>query len=467
MIRNRIEGLYHIQAAALMLAQSFGFWFLVASLQLLPFFDISDLSRYAVYNLAGILGFVIYLFQSDSSRLNLLAMDPLDNVRISSRQTLFIAIAIIFLMVATKDRTLSRMFLFTYIPVCFGINFVTNQFIPRYLSKLVFSTRHQNRTLLVGSGARVKRLNRWLHYTIPYGVNIEGIVSSGTTARRTCGFPVLGGLQDLDRILQEYAIEQVIMLETPKNAEAMSSIIESTDRRGTRLLICDDTAEKFRHPIGHFHHLGVDFITLREEPLQDPVNRILKRFLDICISLPVVLILLPLLSVIVWIFQRMESPGPLYYQQLRNGTKRSPFEILKFRTMDAENEAAAQQATVNDARVYPFGRFLRKTSLDEFPQFLNVLRGEMSVVGPRPHMLEHDAEFSKVMTDYHVRSYVKPGITGLAQVRGYRGEARSAEDIRSRALCDIEYIERWSPTLDLLIIVRTAMQVIRPLKTAY
>ena len=127
----------------------------------------------------------------------------------------------------------------------------------------------------------------------------------------------------------------------------------------------------------------------------------------------------------------------------------------------------AVQATKDDARIYPFGRFLRKSSLDEFPQFLNVLFGEMSVAGPRPHLVQHDDAFAKVVSDYRMRHYVKPGITGLAQCNGYRGEITEVGLLHKRVEHDIDYVRSWSPVLDLLIMVRTARQVLFPPKSAY
>jgi lipopolysaccharide/colanic/teichoic acid biosynthesis glycosyltransferase len=192
-----------------------------------------------------------------------------------------------------------------------------------------------------------------------------------------------------------------------------------------------------------------------------------KRALDVAIALPAVVFLLPPLALLVAIIHRVQSPGPLFYRQTRAGIQNRKFEIFKFRSMHADNPDAARQATKNDERVFTLGRFLRQSSIDEIPQFLNVLRGEMSLVGPRPHMVEHNAQFARVLESYHIRAFVKPGLTGLAQVRGFRGEARTTEDIRKRVECDIEYIERWSLTLDMFLVIQTAWQILRPPKSAY
>jgi len=166
------------------------------------------------------------------------------------------------------------------------------------------------------------------------------------------------------------------------------------------------------------------------------------------------------------LIQRFQSPGRVFYRQTRAGIQNHQFEILKFRTMHENNPDVARQATQGDERVYPAGRWLRRLSLDEVPQFLNVLRGDMSVTGPRPHLIEHNAQFAEQMSNYHIRTLVKPGITGLAQVRGFRGAA-SPEEIARRLESDISYLENWRLALDISIILRTIWQMIFPPRSAF
>ena len=155
------------------------------------------------------------------------------------------------------------------------------------------------------------------------------------------------------------------------------------------------------------------------------------------------------------------------FRQTRSGIGGGQFRIFKFRTMHAGSERDTSQAREQDSRIFPAGRWLRKTSLDEIPQFLNVLLGEMSVVGPRPHLPEHNSQWQRLLTAYNVRTVVKPGVTGLAQVRGMRGEAKTDEDVVRRIGADLEYIENYSPLVDLAIVIQTAWQVLFPKKTAY
>ena len=278
--------------------------------------------------------------------------------------------------------------------------------------------------------------------------------------------PILGGPQQLERVIQEHGINQVILLEFPLT-ESNQNIIRICDHLGIRLFILSDLEERLRHSVTHFEDGGFRFIGLREEPLENPLNRFCKRAIDLAISIPVMLIVFPLLSILVFLSQRLQSPGPLFHVQRRAGMQNRQFEILKFRTMRPDHDEVARQASHGDDRVYPLGHWFRRLSIDEVPQFWNVLKGDMSIVGPRPHLIEHNQQFSQLMQNYHVRTFVKPGITGLAQVRGFRGEARDPSDIENRITCDIEYLENWNLSLECDIILRTVVHVVFPPRSAY
>ena len=278
---------------------------------------------------------------------------------------------------------------------------------------------------------------------------------------------MLGASDELENVIRERGITQVILLEFPLFAEINRNIIRVCDQLGVRLLIVSDLEEKLRHSVTHFEDDGFRFIGLREEPLENPLNRFFKRAIDLAISVPVMLFLFPVLALIVWIAQRLQSPGPLFHVQVRAGMQNRQFKIYKFRTMHPDNADVARQASDHDERVYPLGKWFRKLSIDEVPQFWNVLRGDMSIVGPRPHLIEHNNQFSRLLENYHVRAFVKPGITGLAQVRGFRGEARNNADIENRVACDIEYLENWNLSLECGIILRTFAQFFFPPGTAY
>ena len=174
------------------------------------------------------------------------------------------------------------------------------------------------------------------------------------------------------------------------------------------------------------------------------------------------LIYIPIAAVI-----KLTSPGPVYFIQKRTGYKGKEFGCIKFRTMHVNVDADKVQATENDPRKTPFGDFLRRTNLDELPQFINVFKGEMSIVGPRPHMLKHTEEYSKIISQYMVRHFVKPGITGWAQVNGYRGITDEVWKMERRVEHDVWYIEHWTSLLDLKIIARTTLNLFRHDKNAF
>ena len=207
--------------------------------------------------------------------------------------------------------------------------------------------------------------------------------------------------------------------------------------------------------------------SLREMPLSNDLNTILKRTFDVIFSLVVIVFLLSWITPIIALIIKIESRGPVFFKQTRNGIKFREFICYKFRSMIENNDADIQQATKNDKRVTKIGKILRKTSLDELPQFFNVLIGNMSVVGPRPHMIKENERYSKSVDKFMVRHFVKPGITGLAQVKGFRGEVETDEDIINRVKYDIYYLENWSLILDLNIVFLTTINFLTGQKKAY
>lgn len=195
----------------------------------------------------------------------------------------------------------------------------------------------------------------------------------------------------------------------------------------------------------------MEVFTTYENPLQNSVNRAVKRMFDIGFS---ILALIPtaIMFPFIYIIIKIQSPGPILFKQVRTGLDGKEFKCYKFRSMHVNKDADKLQATKNDPRKYPFGNFMRKANIDELPQFLNVLQGRMSVVGPRPHMLAHTEQYSQLIDKYMVRHFVKPGVTGWAQVTGYRGETKELWQMEGRVRRDIWYIEHWSIWLDIRII---------------
>jgi lipopolysaccharide/colanic/teichoic acid biosynthesis glycosyltransferase len=269
----------------------------------------------------------------------------------------------------------------------------------------------------------------------------------------------------LERIIRNEGIRQIILLELPLDRDALDRIVTTARKTGIRLLVLDNLPEIFRHDISSYSLHNQRFISLMDEPLQDPGNRILKRTMDILISLPIVIFVLPPLCLVVKIFQAIQSPGPLFHRETRSGLGNLPFRIFNFRTRRPGWTTGAPKS--NDGDRDALGVWLRRHSLDRFPEFLNVFFGDMSVVAPRPRSPLHNRKFSQIAEDYHCRTFAKPGITGLAQISGYRGEPRDDQDVTESTKLDLWYIQNWSLPLDLWIIFNTVFQVFKPPKTAY
>jgi putative colanic acid biosynthesis UDP-glucose lipid carrier transferase len=267
-------------------------------------------------------------------------------------------------------------------------------------------------------------------------------------------------------VVEKHAAQQVVVVDRPESEGVAQRVFELCRRRGLRLMAARTACSGFGVPFQWESLREVEFGSVLREPLQCPVNRTAKRILDLAVALPAVFLGVVPLACVLWGVMRFQSRGPVFHRQLRHGRENRVFRIWKFRTMHCGDFSQARQASRGDARVFPFGRWLRRHSLDELPQFLNVITGEMSAVGPRPHLVEHTEVFGHA-DGYHCRSYVKPGITGLAQIRGCRGEVRSAEDVRRRVDWDVRYVERWSLSLDLRVMFQTIGVVIRPPETAF
>ena len=387
----------------------------------------------------------------------------------AARQTLIIFCTITVFVSAIKDLSISRAYLFSCLPILFGFLFVMSKWLPGTLAAYAFRGRLQEQvTVVAGPPTRVRRLAPWLKRKSAFGINVVGYVGSAPAPgrRRWCGLPLLGNSCEMEAVLTSRRAAQLILLEMPPTEEALC-LSALCERLGVRLLMVNDLAEKLRRPLAFMEDDGVQLVAFRQEPLECPVNRLLKRMLDVAISLPVVLCVLPFTNLAVYLMQRREAPGPLFFMQRRTGFRNEEFFIYKYRTMRANAANETAQATAVDARVFAGGRWLRRHSLDELPQFINVLKGEMSIVGPRPHLPEHTSWFAREAHGFTIRSFIKPGITGLAQVEGFRGEVKESANLEDRVRSDLFYLEHWSLPLEWKIIFKTARQIIWPPKSAY
>ncbi len=387
----------------------------------------------------------------------------------SIRMTLMQGAALMVIYFFLKDVQVSRLFLLTFLCASFLLTWVQIYAGPGIIAGLFFDPDKELRAVLYGHGELPHALRKYVRRASAMGIQFVGYYADESL--RLKGVEWLGNTREVltceggrKRVRADIVFAYADSAESP----GFRDNIDRCLRRGARVHIYSNFSNAFLDPVRIVSDGPVQFLSFLEEPLQNPLNVLFKRAADIAVSLPVVLFILPPLTAAVWLVHRLQSPGPVFFKQTRYGANRRAFTILKYRSMHVhDRKDEKKQATKGDPRIFGFGKFLRKSSLDEFPQFLNVLRGEMSVVGPRPHLTLHDDEFEHYYRRYRSRHFVKPGITGLAQVSGYRGEAKSEEDIVNRVRYDIEYVTHWTVTTDIYIFLKTAWQVIFPPKTAY
>jgi len=308
--------------------------------------------------------------------------------------------------------------------------------------------------LLVGAGELGERVVETIEHHRELGLRVTGVLSRdlrlpGTTVR---GVPVIGTAEELDRILTEHPVDQVILALPSEDTALLKTLMERLALRTVDVKIVPDLFQYVTLYGGLEEFGGLPIVSLQGGPLEG-WNLVAKRVFDILFSAAALILTSPILLVVA-LAVKLASRGPVLYKQERMGMDGAVFPILKFRTMRTDAESSgAQMATAGDARRTPVGAFLRRTSLDELPQLFNVLRGDMSLVGPRPERPVFIEEFKRQIPKYHLRHKVKAGITGWAQINGLRGQTSIAKRIEY----DLYYIENWSLLLDLKILVRTAL----------
>lgn len=472
MIHHRKSGLVAILAASATLAQMLLF---------LPFLfgetigvfrgplpQLTLALYFLGFFLAGAAAFILY--EKNADRLPHFGL--FESISLANRQAATLGLIFVFVAFATKDEQISRAFLLGLVGAAWIGMFLLNYHLPPLLGRRLFGGEHVLPTLLVGSEKTALRLKGWIEHNSGLGFRFEGLVTYQPHRETPSiwGVPVLGDVSQIHTIIEGKRISQVVILDTLGSKNWIDYLVETVMDKGCRVLIYNNWEEMFDRPLTLVREGEHTFFSFQEEPLENPIARFTKRGFDLLVSIPVCLVVLPPLYLFVAAFASFQSPGPILYKQTRCGRRGQFFTIFKFRSMHVApptETAESKQAVKGDARVYPLGRFLRRFSLDEMPQFVNVLRGEMSVVGPRPHLPQHDEMFAAETKYYRTRFFVKPGITGLAQVKGYRGEIIEPSLLHERVRWDLAYIRGWSLWLDCLIVLRTVRQMLLPPGSAY
>lgn len=320
--------------------------------------------------------------------------------------------------------------------------------------------------VIVGDGRAAFELQKRFRNDPSLGYQVLGIFNDNPL-RSNFDHAYIGETVDCINFCKQNNVSEIFCALPFSQKNTIQKLIKESDKNMIRFKLIPEHYEYFQGALLSQSLNKIDAYAIRVEPLENTMNRIVKRLFDIAFSLFVIVFVLSWLYPIIYLLIKLESAGPAIFVQPRSGRNNVTFNCYKFRSMRVNKDSNLLQATKGDARVTKIGAFLRKSSLDEMPQFFNVLMGHMSVVGPRPHMLNHTEQYAKLIDHFMVRHFIKPGITGWAQVRGFRGETKLVEDMEARVEADVWYIENWSLDLDMKIIFSTFFKTVIGDKYAY
>jgi putative colanic acid biosysnthesis UDP-glucose lipid carrier transferase len=313
--------------------------------------------------------------------------------------------------------------------------------------------------VVAGGGPAAYDFVRQLRASPSSGIRVDGFFEDHTLSDRLCGLPVLGSLAELPAYVKANRIDHVYITLSAEDTDAPALLDQLHDTTASISILPRVVVPG--HAVDLDEVAGVPVFTWSDTPFVDCRRRVLKRASDLALAGFGLLVAAPVMAVVA-IAVKLSSPGPVLFRQRRHGADGKEIVVYKFRTMTVmEDGAAVAQAQRNDPRVTRLGRFLRKSSLDELPQLINVLQGRMSVIGPRPHALAHNEHYRGLITGYMRRHKVKPGLSGWAQVHGCRGETKTVDDMRARVEHDLYYLRNWSLWLDIRIVLMTVKLLVR------
>ena len=363
--------------------------------------------------------------------------------------------AVLFLL---KTEAIARILLLTFAGVFWIVLTLERMLVLYTIRRFRSKGRNGRHVVFVGHVDEMRDLYSYMQNR-EYGYNIVGMFSDEPVSIE--GVTLLGNTDDVLPYLQEHAyIDGVYCTMARMSKESLVELYKYCENHLIRFYALPVYLSFLRRNMRVMHVGSTIMLYPRREPLRLFENRLVKRLLDVSVSSLFLVTLFPVIYVVVAIIIKRQSPGPVIFVQKRNGLNGTVFNCLKFRSMHVNSQADTLQATEHDVRKFPFGDFMRRTNIDELPQFINVLLGNMSLVGPRPHMLAHTEEYGHIINKYMVRHWVKPGITGWAQVNGFRGETRDLEDMEARIKADIWYVENWNFWLDIRILWRTLINML-------
>ena len=369
---------------------------------------------------------------------------------------------LIFAFLGIKDGTYFKLFVFyAYCATSFSLALFNIGFVIflKYYRRVGFNYR---KVIIAGYGKIATDLRKYFTYNPEFGYRFLGYFDDNSTNSL-----IRGKIEDIPEVAQELEIDEIFCVLPYLDYHEVDNLTKFAEDNFIKIhAIPDYRGFPFKNIEVQLYDL-IPVLNFPDQPLDDQINRFIKRSFDILFSFFFLLLIGSWLIPLVALLIKKDSHGPVFFKQKRSGINNQPFTCYKFRTMAVNKESDQLQATKSDFRITKFGALLRKTNIDEVPQFINVLKGEMSVVGPRPHMLKHTEEFSQQVDKFMLRHYVKPGITGLAQAKGFRGETNTFFKLKNRIKLDRFYVENWSLLFDLKIIVSTVLVMFKGDENAY
>ena len=345
----------------------------------------------------------------------------------------------------------------SYLCVVLGILFFQIGFV-QFMKYWRASGRNYKKVVILGDNELTTELEEFFKQNPAHGYQLNKKVKS------------VANLSQVEGLIDDFRTNEIDALYVYPHSfhpEVMQQIVDQAELNFIKIYVIPDYRGFKMQSVESKLYGHIPLLKIKPIPLDDTLNRFVKRVFDIVFSLLVIVGIFSWLFPLVAILIKLESKGPVFFKQKRTGVNNNSFWCLKFRSMTVNDDSDNKQATKNDARITKIGSFLRKSSVDELPQFFNVLMGDMSVIGPRPHMLKHTEEYSRLVERFMVRHAVKPGITGLAQAKGFRGETETILAMKSRVTMDKFYVSNWSFWFDINIIFMTIDSMIRKNENAY
>ena len=361
----------------------------------------------------------------------------------------------VYLVLAKSD--ISRLSFTIFLMFSYFTLIFAGQIRHFFLIRIRSRGMNQRAAIFIGQDYQHTVFSSWLHENPSFGFSLAGFLNTDEANEPMCPVSML------EQFLAEHSVDEILVGNFDNRSNILTDIVDVSEESGCRIRIIREKTDVYSRQLD-VHLFGpFKVFSVREEPLSHTPAKLFKRIFDLVFSMLVLIIIYWWIHLLICVLIKISSKGPIFFKQKRVGRGGQEFYCIKFRTMamnGSSRDGNGQITKQDDNRITRLGTFLRKTNLDELPQFINVLFGDMSVIGPRPHMIEEDYVVAEKLRKYRIRRFVRPGISGWAQVNGFRGGTEDMELMQKRVDHDIEYIESWTPWLDMKIIYYTILQML-------